>query len=65
MNYLDMHPDTSTEYQRNFMDEHMDDWFIPDEDIYRLSSFEYACWHDDCFDENYRKINRGVYEDDI
>lgn len=46
------HFDIATQIERDYMDLHTDDWLVPDEDIELLSLFEYACWQDDCYEEN-------------
>lgn len=47
MGYDDTYPDVVVLAERQYMDEHMDDWFVPEEDIEFLNEFEYACWCDD------------------
>ena len=45
----DTYPDIIALVERQYMDTHMDDWFVPEEDIAFLNEFEYDCWCDDRF----------------
>ena len=49
MGYDDTYPDVVVLAERQYMDEHMDDWFVPEEDVEFLDELEYACWCDDRF----------------